>query len=70
MLKVKGSYRGQMQDEDHTDEHYITLFAEQLTRPFEVLIRIKGRNFRTLALSLVNYTNRYDNGGTLISFDK
>ena len=38
MLQVKGSYRGQMQDEDHTDEHYITLFAEQLTRPFEVLV--------------------------------
>ena len=37
MLQVKGSYRGQMQDEDHTDEHYITLFDEQLTRTFEVL---------------------------------
>ena len=25
--------------EDHTDGHFITLFAEQLTRPFEVLRR-------------------------------
>ena len=38
MLRVKGSYRGQMQDGDHTDGHYITLFAEQLTRTFEVLV--------------------------------
>ena len=38
MLQVKGSYRGQMQDEDHADGHYITLFAEQLTRTFEVLV--------------------------------
>ena len=38
MLQVKGSYRGQMQDGDHTDGHYITLFAEQLTRTFEVLV--------------------------------
>ena len=37
-LQVKGSYRGQMQDGDHTDGHYITLFAEQLTRTFEVLV--------------------------------
>ena len=39
MLQVKGSYRGQMQDGDHTDGHYITMFAEQLTRPFEVLVQ-------------------------------
>ena len=38
MIQVKGSYRGQMQDGDHTDGHYITLFAEQLTRTFEVLV--------------------------------
>ena len=38
MLQVKGSYRGQMQDGDHSDGHYITLFAEQLTRTFEVLV--------------------------------
>ena len=38
MLQVKGSYRGQMQDGDHTDGHNITLFAEQLTRTFEVLV--------------------------------
>ena len=38
MLQVKGSYRGQMQDGDHTYGHYITLFAEQLTRTFEVLV--------------------------------
>ena len=38
MLQVKGSYRGQMQDGDHTNRHYITLFAEQLTRTFEVLV--------------------------------
>ena len=25
-------------DTDHTDGHYITLFAEQLTRTFEVLV--------------------------------
>ena len=38
MFQVKGSYRGQMHDADHTDGHYITLFAEQLTRTFEVLV--------------------------------
>ena len=38
MLQVKGSYREQIQDRDHTDGHYITLFAEQLTRTFEVLV--------------------------------
>ena len=32
-----------MQDGDHTDGHYITLFAEQLTRTFEVLV-IPGKN--------------------------
>ena len=42
MLQVKGSYRGQMQDGDHTDGHYITLFAEQLTRTFEVLVYFFG----------------------------
>ena len=79
MLQVKGSYRGHMQDGDHTDEHYITLpqysstahlllwwvagrhctgvlywstvehwlFAEQLTRPFEVLV---GKYFFLLFL--------------------
>ena len=39
MLQVKGSYKGQTQDGDHADGHYITLFAEQLTRTFEVLVR-------------------------------
>ena len=34
----KGSYRRQMQDGDHNDGHYITLFAEQLTRTFEVIV--------------------------------
>ena len=38
MLQGKGSYRGEMQDGDHTDGHYITPFAEQLTRTFEVLV--------------------------------
>ena len=38
MSQIKGSYRGQMQDGDHSDGHYITLFAEQLTRTFEVLV--------------------------------
>ena len=38
MLQVKGSYRGLMQDGDHTDGHCITMFAEQLTRTFEVLV--------------------------------
>ena len=38
ILQVKGSYKGHMQDGDHTDGHYITLFAEQLTRTFEVLV--------------------------------
>ena len=37
MLQVKGSYRGLMQDGDHTG-HNITMFAEQLTRTFEVLV--------------------------------
>ena len=27
-----------LQDRDHTDGHYIPLFAEQLTRTFEVLV--------------------------------
>ena len=40
MIQVKGSYRGQMQDGDQTDRHYITLFAEQLTRTFEVLVKL------------------------------
>ncbi len=39
MLQVTGSYRGQMQDGDHTGGHYITMFAEQLTRTFEVLVK-------------------------------
>ena len=42
MLQVKGSYKGQMQDGDHTDGHYITMFAEQLTRTFEVLVLFDG----------------------------
>ena len=29
-----------LQDEDCTDGHYITLFAEQLTRTFEVLVNL------------------------------
>ncbi len=33
-MKLQGTY----QDEDHTDRHYIALFAEQLTRTFEVLV--------------------------------
>ena len=37
-LQVQRSYRGQLQDGDHTDGHYITLFAEQLTRTFKVLV--------------------------------
>ena len=28
----------EVMDGDHTEEHYITLFAEQLTRTFEVLV--------------------------------
>ena len=44
MLQVKGSYRGHMQDGDHTDGHYFTLFAEQLTRPFEVLVVIRDNS--------------------------
>ena len=28
------------QDGDHTDGHYITLFSEQLTRTFEVLVQM------------------------------
>ena len=40
MLQVKGSYWGQIQDGDHTDGHNIILFAEQLTRTFEVLVMI------------------------------
>ena len=38
MIQVKGSYRGQIQDGYHTYGHYIKLFAEQLTRTFEVLV--------------------------------
>ena len=38
MIQVKESYRGQIQDGDHTYGHYIKLFAEQLTRTFEVLV--------------------------------
>ena len=47
-LQIKESYRGQLQDGDHTDGHYITLFAEQLTRTFEVLV--------SLSLSLLAFT--------------
>ena len=47
-LQVQRSYRGQLQDRDHTDGHYITLFAEQLTRTFEVLV--------SLSLSLLAFT--------------
>ena len=50
-LQVKGMYRGwtlhvrectdsYLQDRDNTDGHYITLFAEQLTRTFEVLFNV------------------------------
>ena len=28
-----------LQDEDHTDGHYITLFAEQLKRTFKVFVK-------------------------------
>ena len=42
MLQVEESYRGQMQDGDHSEGHYITLFAEQLTRTFEVLVILTG----------------------------
>ena len=38
MVQVKVSYKGQMHHGDHTDGHYITMFAEQLTRTFEVLV--------------------------------
>ena len=42
--QVKGTFRGQalqdscLLDGDYTDGHYITLFAEQLTRTFEVIV--------------------------------
>ena len=36
---ILGTY-GYLQDWDHTDRHYMTLFAEQLTRTFEVLVNI------------------------------
>ena len=39
-IKSHGTY----QDEDHTDGRYITLFAEQFTRTFEVLVEVKAIN--------------------------
>ena len=38
-----------LQDVDRSDGHYITLFAEQLTRTFEVLVNlhVTQRFFRT-----------------------
>ena len=44
------------QDRDHTDGHYITLplFAEQLTRTFEVLvIKMKVKIFPSNYISLI-----------------
>ena len=52
MLQVKGSYKGQMQYGDHTDGDYITLFAEQLTRSFEVLVYVSSERY---GLLLLNY---------------
>ena len=39
-LHVREIYRGQIHNllQDYTDGHYIKLFAEQLTRTFEVLV--------------------------------
>ena len=34
-----------LQDGDHTDGCFITLFAEQLTRPFEVLVYFLCKGF-------------------------
>ena len=39
------------QDGDHTDGHYTTLFAEQLTRTFEVLVFI----WQTLSSAFSRY---------------
>ena len=39
-----------MQDGDHTNGHYITLFAEQLTRTFEVLVSLSLLAFTILTL--------------------
>ena len=36
---LQGTYSC-LQDGNHTDGHYITLFAEQLTRTFEVLVLV------------------------------
>ena len=36
-INVQGTYSC-LQGGDHTDGHYITLFAEQLTRTYEVLV--------------------------------
>ena len=40
-----------LQDGDHTDGHYITLlFAEQLTRTFEVLVHAKSQERKSRAM--------------------
>ena len=44
----KGSYRVQGKDGKHTDGHYFTLFAEQLTRTFEVLVYYHSRELKHL----------------------
>ena len=42
-----------LQDGDHTDGYFITLFAEQLTRPFEVLVH-NGYEFSKLFCLCLN----------------
>ena len=43
-----------LQDEDHTEGHYITWFTEQLTRPFELLV---SKKIRTSDLGLWTQAN-------------
>ena len=38
--KMDVTSKRKLQGTDHSDGHYITLFAEQLTRTFEVLLII------------------------------
>ena len=45
-----------LQDGDHTDGYFITLFAEQLTRPFEVLVFNLFNHFPTLSVHLEEYS--------------
>ena len=56
-----------MQDGDHIDGHYITMFAEQLTRTFEVLVKSVKLVFITMALRTWIIKSKHQNTETMES---